>query len=198
MGNRLPDLPLSISFRLMVNSVPESTLQGLLCKGAMDNSFTERYHAWRAGRIEFIKDLIFCQDLIDETKKSMMDDKTNVHKEVITRVNNAKKFGLLSKNPSLNVASNLYVISEASAATIERQLGGKLSSPHIREKIFGQGYAMIICVINRQYERITFYHRGISASSDVSVKDIKISNKKSGPDVGDIMKAYMAGNSPTI
>lgn len=197
-GNKLPIIDLNISFRLMVNTVPESTLQGLLCKGAMDNSMTERYHAWRAGRISFVKDLIFCQDLIDETKKSIMDDKTGVHMEVVSRVNNAKKFGLLSKNPSMNVASNLYVISEVTAANIERQLGGKLSSPSVREKIFKQGYAMIICVIDRQYERITFYHRGINASTNVSLKDIQISNRKSGPDIGDLLKMYTLGSAPHL
>lgn len=197
-GNKLPIIDMNISFRLMVNTVPESTLQGLLCKGAMDNSMTERYHAWRAGRISFVKDLIFCQDLIDETKKSIMDDKTGVHMEVVSRVNNAKKFGLLSKNPSMNVASNLYVISEVTAGNIERQLGGKLSSPTVREKIFKQGYAMIICVIDRQYERITFYHRGINASTNVSLKDIQISNRKSGPDIGDLLKMYTLGSAPHL
>lgn len=197
-GNKLPIIDMNISFRLMVNTVPESTLQGLLCKGAMDNSMTERYHAWRAGRISFVKDLIFCQDLIDETKKSIMDDKSGVHMEVVTRVNNAKKFGLLSKNPSMNVASNLYVISEVTAGNIERQLGGKLSSPSVREKIFKQGYAMIIVVIDRQYERITFYHRGINASTNVSLKDIQISNRKSGPDIGDLLKMYTLGSAPHL
>lgn len=187
-----------VSVRLMVNNISDSSLVNLLAGGSMDNSLSERYHAWRAGRIDFIRDLVFCQDIIDEYKKALIHDHSGVHGEILRRVNNAKTAGLAQRNPSLNVASNLFVISEATAANIEHKLGGKLNNPHVRSKIFDSGYAMIIAIIDRQWERITFYHRGIALGTSVSLRDIRISNKGTGPDVTDIMKAYMMGNAPTL
>jgi hypothetical protein len=197
-GNEVKPISIPISIRLMANTMPESSLINLLCAGSMDHSMVERYHAWRSGRIGFIRDLILCQDMINAHKKASISDNSGVHGEIVRRVNNAKIAGLAQKDPSLNVASNLFVISEVTAANIEHKLGGKLSSPSIRNKIFNAGYAMIITVIDRQYERITFYHRGIAASTTVSLRDIKVANKGSGPDIGDILKAYSLGNSPQL
>ena len=195
-GKKIPDVTIPISIRLMVNGIPDTSLVPLLCTGTADHSFSERYHAYKAGRIEFIRDMIFCQDLIDENKKAMLHDHTGIHSQIIDRVNNNKLAGLANRDPSLNVASNLYIISEVTAKAIEHKLGGKLNNPHTREKIFNAGYAMIIVVIDREWEQITFYHRGISSSSTVSLKDIKKASKGSGPDVGDILKAYQLGNAP--
>lgn len=195
-GDKVLEITVPISIRLMVNAIPDASLVPLLCGGTADASFKERYHAYKSGRIEFIRDLILCQDLIDEHKKAMMHDHTGIHSQIISRVNNNKLAGLANRDPSLNVASNLYVISEVTAKEIEHKLGGKLSNHGTRDKIFDSGYAMIIVVIDRQWERMTFYHRGIATSTTVSLKDIQMSNKKSGPDVGDILKAYMAGSSP--
>jgi len=197
-GNEVKPTSIPISIRLMANTMPESSLINLLCVGAMDHSMVERYHAWRSGRIGFIRDLILCQDMINEHKKASISDKSGIHSEILRRVNNAKIAGLAQKDPSLNVASNLFVISEVTAANIEYKLGGKLSSPSIRNKIFSAGYAMIITVIDRQYERITFYHRGISTSTTVSLRDIKVGNKGTGPDIGDILKAYSLGSAPSL
>lgn len=198
MGKEIRSATIPIAIRLMVNEMPESALQNLLASGAIDNSLKERYHAWRAGRIEFIRDLIFAQDLITEHKKAMMHDNTGVQTEIVRRVNNAKIAGLAARDPSLNVASNLYVISEVTAKALEHKLGGKLGTFSVRQKIFQSGYAMIIVVIDRQWETVTFYHRDLSTFTSVRLSDIKKANKGSGPDVGDILKAYQLGSSPTL
>ena len=197
-GRNIPSASIPISVRLMVNNISNNSLVQLLASGSMDNSLQERYHQWRAGRIEFVRDLVFCQDLIDEWRKAMVHDSSGVQQEILRRVNNAKMAGLANKNPSLNVASNLYVISEVTAAEIEHKLGGKLQNPHTRAKLFDSGYAMIVVVIDRKYEMITFYHRGISTSTTVRLRDIKMSNKGSGPDIGDILKAYQLGSAPSL
>lgn len=197
-GREVRPATIPISIRLIVNSMGENALVSLLCAGSMDNSLRERYHQWRAGRIDFVRDLILCQDLIDEHKKAMIADHSGIHSEIIRRVSNAKLAGLENKAPSLNVASNLYVISEVTAATIEHKLGGKLSNHNTRNKIFSSSYAMIIVVIDRQWERVTFYHRGIALGTSVSLRDIKINNKGSGPDIGDILKAYQLGSAPSL
>lgn len=187
-----------IAIRLMVNQIPDDSITHMLCSGVTDTSIVERYHAWRSGRIGLIKDLILCQDLISDHKKAMMTDKEGVYGQIIKRVNQNKRSGMITNNPSMAMASNLFVISDATEAAIEYRLGGKLSSIKTREKIFEKTYAMIICVIDKQWERITFYHRGIDSATSVGLRDIKIGNRGNGPDVSDILRAYQLGNSPSL
>jgi len=201
VGNKsseVSSIKIPVSVRIMASIIPNATISNILALKTESNTLTERYHAWRSGRISFIKDLIFCQDLIDEHKKAMITDESGTVQEIMRRVNNSKKFGLLSKNPSLVSASNLFVISEEVAREVESKLGGKLSNPRIREKAFENTYAMIIAVVDREWERVTFYSRGISTSTNLSVKEIKQASKGKGPDIMDILKSYNLGAAPSF
>lgn len=189
-------VPLSI--RLFVTAVPDKNLVSMLTMQNRDTTFKERWHAYRAGKISFVKDLILCQDLIDESKKAMMKDKDGVISQIFQRSNNSKLSALFGDDLNLASASNLYVISEATQAAIEQKLTSKLSNFKTREMLFKSGYMMILVVVDRTWERVTFYHRGIVAGTSVGIKDIKAANKGSGPDIGDILKAYMLGNSPKL
>jgi hypothetical protein len=195
-GKAAFEIPISI--RLMVSQLPDSSMTHLLSMQTEDVSLKERYHAWRAGRISFIKDLVLCQDLISEHRKALMTDKDGTYSEIVRRVNNNKQAGLIQNNPSLATASNLVVISDATARNVEDKMGGKLSNIRIREKIFNSTYIMILVVIDRQSERITFYHRGIDAATNVGLRDIKVSNKSGGADISDFLKSYMMGNNPSL
>jgi hypothetical protein len=191
-------MSIPISIRLIANRMSEPTLVHLMSLGSNDSSFKERYHAWRAGRLSFVKDLILCQDIITAHKKALMTDKDGVYSEIINRVNKNKIVSMQSGDVSLASASNLFVISQNTAEAIEQKLYGKLSNPKIREKIFNTTYAMIIVVVDPYTEKVTFYHRGIAAASTMSIGDLKVANKGSGPDVSEIMKAFMAGSSPSL
>ena len=57
---------------------------------------------------------------------------------------------------------------------------------------------MIIVVINREFQRVNFYHRDIRMPTSVGVRDIKMSSKGNGPDITDILNAYMKGVQPTL
>ena len=178
-----------VNFRLMTSSIPTGSLVRLLTHSTDDNSLVERFHAWRAGRISFIKDLIFCQDLIDEYRSAAINDKTNTLGQIVARVNANKRFGLLTKNPSLASASNIFVITEENAKEVEAKLGGKLANPATRAKVFENTYAMILAVVDREWNRVTYYIRGCEASSDFSFKEIAAASKTKGPDVMDMMRA---------
>lgn len=197
-NSKAKSVTIPVSVRLMTSVVPNPTIFHLLASKSEDIGVVERYHAWRAGRISFIKDLIFCQDLIDEHKRSIIGDDTGTVAEIMRRVNNSKKFGLITKNPSLVSASNIFVITEEIAREVESKLGGKLSNPKVREKAFENTYAMIIVVIDREFERVTYYTRGVASSTDLSVKEIKAASKGKGPDIGDILKSFTLGNAPTF
>jgi hypothetical protein len=196
--DKVTSVKIPVNIRLLASVIPDNSILKLLTYKTDDESLVERFHSWRAGRISFIRDLIFCQDLIDEVKRANIGDETGTMAEVIRRVNNAKKYGLLTKNPSLVSASNLYVISEEVARNIETKLGGKLSNAKVRERAFENTYAMIIAVIERDWKRVTFYTRGVSAGTDVSIDEIKMSSKGKGPDIADIMRAMNMGIAPSF
>lgn len=179
-----------VSVRLSPSLVSNSTIAHLLTFQSEDTSMTERFHAWRGGRINFISDLIFCQDLIDEYKRANIGDNSGTMAEISRRVQNAKKYGLLTKNPSLASASNLFVMSKTVATEVETRLRGKLSNPKVRDKAFQNTYGMIMAVIDSETDRVTFYTRGQSAAADFSFREIKSASKNArGPDIMDIMKA---------
>ena len=184
---------LKVSVRLLASLIPNETITTILTAKKEDMSVSERWHAYRSGRISFINDMIFCQDVIDEYKKAMLMDDTCTMQEIIRRVNNAKKFGILTKNPSLVASSNLFVISEEVARSIESELGGRLSDPTVREKAFDSTYAMIIAVVNRDWKRVTFYTRGIASGTDVSVNELKTASKDKGADIMETLKQFNMG-----
>ena len=192
----------SMKYPVQVNLAPcsltNASILHILARTSEDHSFTERFHSWRAGRISLINDLIFCQDMIREHKKALMEDTEGVISEIVRRANNAKGVGLLTQNPSLASASSLFVISSTVARELENKLGGKLSNMRIREKAFENSYAMIIAVIDPDMERVTFYHDGINAATDVSIREISASNKSKGPDIMDMLNLYKQGAAPTF
>ena len=190
-------ITIPINVRLAVTTLPNQSIEHIFTLQTEENTLTERWHKWRAGQISFIKDLILCQDLITEHKKALMNDKAGVYTEIVKRASNAKKYGLLTNNPSLASASNLFVISDSAAKSIEAKFNGKLADPRVRHSVFENTYAMVIAVVELPWERVTFYTRGIAQSTEVSIKDIKASNKNKGPDVMDILKSYTSGNAPS-
>lgn len=190
-GSDTVSIPVTV--RLTPALLTNHSILNILTLKSQDNSLVERFHAWRSGRISFIQDMIFCQDLIDAHKKALMEDQEGVYSEIIRRTNNAKVGGLISKNPSLVSASNLFIISEDVAKQVEQKLGGKLSNANIRNLAFDNTYAMLLIVVDREWERVTIYTRGVSVGSSFSVKEIKTISKGKGPDVMDILKAMNMG-----
>jgi hypothetical protein len=187
-----------VAVRLLVSSLPSSSIINLLDNNAKNNGLIERVYKWRAGRIDFVKDLILCQDLIAEHKKNLLADREGVMREILNRAKNNKLSAYSSKQPSLAAASNLFVISEEVADTIKRESGLNIDDFRDRQKIFESTYGMIIVVIDREFQRVNFYHRDIRMPTSVGVRDIKMSAKGTGPDITDILNAYKKGEQPTL
>ena len=196
-GDQEATVPIAI--RLLINSIPTSVMVNLMAlQNKVDYDMVERYHAWRSGRIQFIRDLVLCKDLIDKHRNTLIKDPTGVYSEIVNRQNNNLKSGLLNQTPSLATSSNLAVISSETAETIEAKIGGSLDVFKNRHPIFQTTNLMILVVIDKSWEQITFYHRGISAFTKVSAKDIKGASKKDGGDINSILKAFIEGKAPSI
>ena len=187
-----------ISIRLMASSIPTQSLVHILSVGNEDKSAKERYHAWKAGRLEFIKDLVFCQDLIDAHRKNLIADKDGLYANILKRHRGNQISTMVSGNPSVATASNLAVVSSDTISQLELKINGKFKDFRTREKVFKETYMMIVAVVDKEWDRVTFYHRGISEATEVGMRDLKASNKGNGPDVSDILKAYQVGSNPSL
>lgn len=186
-----------VSVRLSPAVLDDESLTFLFTHRKSDTDIVERFHSWRSGRISLINDMIFCQDLIREYRRAMMKDKSGVLSEITRRVNNARAYGLLTKNPSLAAASNIYVMSKQTASLIESKVGQKFNNPKGREKILKDTYAMVICIIDPDWEQVTFYFDGIAYPSTIKLSAMK-GGKDKGPDIADVMKALLDGRAPTF
>jgi hypothetical protein len=197
-GDQSAVIPVSI--RLMVATLPTNAMVGLFTfKDSFDMDLKERYHSWKAGRLSFMKDLIMCQDLIDKHRKALVTDKSNVYAQILARENSNRKVGLMRQNPSLATASNLAVLSSDTLGQIELKLNGKFSNFKVRQAVFNNTNLMLMCVVDKSWERVTIYSRGIEGSTQVSAKDMKAGSKNTGgSEVMDIMKAYMSGSAVSI
>jgi hypothetical protein len=189
---------IAVSIRLLANAISSKSLTHILSAGGKDTSFKERLHQVRSGEIQFVRDLILCQDLIDEHKKHLANDRDGFYQAILRRRTGNALAGALTGNFSVATASNLVVISDETATQVEVAVGGRLKDFRVRQKIFEKSYLMILVVVNATRSRATFYHRGIPESTEVSERDMKAADKGSGPDLNDMLAAYRLGNSPSM
>lgn len=186
-----------VSVRLMANSITPKSLIHILSAGSKDVSFSERIYQWRSGEIEFFRDLILCEDLIQAHKQHLKDDKDGIYTSILNRRSNNAVASLVTGNFSVATASNLLIMSSDTRIEAEVALGLRLSDPKGRQKMFEKTYLMILAVIDTDLDRVTFYTRGIPDPMSVSFRDLKAANKGSGPDISDILAAYRLGSSPS-
>lgn len=187
-----------VSVRLIAHAATRDTLQHILSYAEKDNSVKERYHGWRAGQLSFIKDLIFCQDLIDAHRQTLINDKSGVYKNILDRAQGNKLSTLISGRPSVATASNIIVMTKDTAAQLEAAIGGRLKDYSTRERMFKATYVMLLVVIDTDYEQVTIYHRSIAMPTQLAVKEMKQANKGKGVDVGEVLRAYQLGSNPSI
>lgn len=187
-----------ISVRLIVTGIGSKELVHTLSQGSKNNTAKERYHLWRSGQIEFMRDLVMCQDLIEMHKKTLMKDSSGIYEEIRKRRRGNRLSAIFSQEPSVATASNIIVISQNSIKELEREIGGKISNFRTREKVFKDTYTMLMVVVDPDWDHVTFYHRSIELPTELSVKELKSTNRNNGPDVAEILKAYQLGNSPSF
>ena len=191
-------ITIPVNVRLLVSPTPSKGVVNLLAMQSQNRTVKERYHAWRSGQLEFWKDLVLVQDLIDEHREGLLNDTSGLYRENLQRTRENRITSLLTLRPSVSNASNLVVISKETERELERKIYAKLSNFRDREKIFKQSYTMIIAVVDPEWEQVTFYHRSISRPTELSIKDIKSINKNKGPDITEILKAFQTGQAPTF
>ena len=188
-----------VSIRLMVNVIPTRMMVELFTyKDGFDMDMKERYHAWRSGRLAFVKDLILCNDLIDKRRKAGIKDPSGILQQINNRESKNVVASFMNGRASVATSSNLAILSNETLEEVEMQLNGNFSNHKVRTALFENTNLMILAVVDKAWERVTFYTRGIEASTSSSFKDLKVASKSGGTEVLDIMRAYMSGANPSM
>jgi hypothetical protein len=192
-------IPVQINIRLIASMLPSPDLIHILATGSEDNSFKERWHGWKSGRLSFWKDLVFCNDLIDKHRKDLLKDKTGTLSN-IDRTNFSNSLtSVITGQPSIASSSNMVVLTKDSADQLELQLEGKLNKFDIRQRMMKKTSLMIMAIVDEvDYNTVTFYYRDIALPTTVRIKDLKASNKANGPDIGEILKSLMGGHPVSL
>lgn len=192
----------SAKFPVMIRLTPTAVKKGVIThiftSSSKDNSHKERVHLWRGGQLSFWRDLVFQTDLIDQHRKTLVNDPSNVYDMVSTRRRKNVMAAAQSNKPSMADASNILIITKDTARDIGRALYGKIESVTTRQKFFDTSYLLLLVVVDELHDRVTIYHRGYDKPTEVSFNDIKGTEKNKGPDITEILKMYVMGSTPNL
>lgn len=195
-GDHKAKLPVMI--RLVPTAVPAPVMTHIFTATTRQNSWGDRYHLWRAGQIRFVRDMMFSADLIDEHRRALVNDTSNVYMAISDRRRNNIAKSSSTGQISMADASNIAIITKETARDIGRKLQGRIESLGTRKKLFDATYLMLLIVVDERWERISIYHRGIDQPTEASFRELKTSEKGKGPDITEILEAYRLGSTPTI
>lgn len=187
-----------VSVRLNPLSCSPGLVQEMLSLGDIRNSTIERFRRWREGELEFINDLILCNDLVEKHYSLLKADKRGIYKDILKRRRNNRLSALITQSTSLATASSMCIITEDTASDLQMAIGGKLADPKVRASVFARCSLMFLVVIDPELQFIRIYHRGIAYPMELTYGEIKNQAKGNGPDVMELLKAFSAGNRPNI
>lgn len=182
-----------VLIRLNAMYMATQSVLHVLASGSEDISFSSRFKKWRLGGIDFWRDLVMCQDLIDAHKKNLKADTSGVYLQMMQKRRQNTFASLASQSLSANNSSNITIISQSTAEALEMKIFGKLKDFNTRQKLFQQGYGMLMFVIDKQWGRVRMYVRDIPEYTELSERDLKAANKGGGVDIGDVLNSFKAG-----
>ena len=189
-------IPVVVKLDNMV--IPADVIDQILTANADEITLGSRFKDALAGRIGFIKDFILCSDLIKSQKKTMIKDPTGYYNQLMKRINNSRMYSALSGNISLAGVSSIVVISEEDESFVQKQIGGKLTNEHTREIIFNNTSAMMVVVVDKEWERVSIYVKDIDGFSQNSFDAFKSMADKGNNNIADIIKAFSLNNAPSF
>lgn len=189
-------IPVVIKLDSMV--IPSEVIDRIMTSNKDEITLGSRFQDAITGRIRFIKDFILCSDLIKTQKKTMIKDPTGHYNQLLKRINNSKLYSALSGNISLAGISSIVVMSEQDEQEVQKLIGGKLTNQKTRDIVFNNTSAMMIVVVDSEWERVSIYVRDIDGFSQNSFDSFKSMSDKGTNNIGDILKAFSLNNAPSF
>lgn len=188
---------LPVLIRLVPAVVPSDTLTHIFTVGGRD-SWAHRYFLVKTGQLQFWRDFVLGQDMIDAHMKALMTDRSGVYKELTDRRRNNVSKAVTSGRVSLADASNVAIISSVTMKATASTLYSRIDDMAVREKIFDNSYLLMLLVVDERWSRVTIYHRGVDLSSSYRLEDIKMAEKSKGSDITELFKMFSKQMSTNI
>ena len=161
-------------------------------------------YRWRKSRIsknflEAAVDMVTCKDMLEKERRKMLKDKNGIYQESHARMRRNFFSGVFSGAPSIAQCSSVAIINETTATKLELAMDASLDNFNSRQRIFASGGYMMLVVVDRTVDRITFYYQNIVEKNTVRPDDIKSKGGgNSGPNINEILTAFRASSAPVF
>ena len=190
-------IPVVVKLDTMI--IPKEVIGRIMTSNADEITLGSRFRDAITGRISFIKDFLLASDLIQTHKKTMIKDPTGYYNQLLKRVNNSRIYSALSGNISLAGISSVVVISEEDENEVQKLIGGKLTNTKTRDIVFDNTSAMMIVVVDREWQRVSMYIKGIDGFSQNTFDEFKMmSSNSSEAALMDAIKTFSMNGAPAF
>ncbi len=187
-----------VTVRLAVNTVDTESMIHNLTLGGRQMTGKERAHRWQEKELALLGDILFVEDIIKQHRRALIKDKTGFFQDTLKRRRENRLSAIASGSASIADASSMVVLTSRTVKEIESRLGGKLSNMKVRQQLFNETAIMLMVVVNDDWGKVTVYHNSIDLPTTLSLTEVKNAAKGSGPDIGEILKAYQLGSAPSF
>lgn len=187
-----------VNVRLIPSSIPSKSLVHILSKESKDMTMRERHIGWKSGRLSTIRDMILVNDLVRNHRAKLMADSDDKFSQILARKRKNTLAAVLTANPSVATASGIVIMSKETADQLEAENNIKLKNFSDRQAMLDETSIMLLAVMDPRWNNVTIYHSTIAEETEIDIKALKISSKGNGPDIGEILKAYKMGSSPSL
>lgn len=194
------EVTIPVNIRLLTTLTDSDVVASILTSNEEEVTFTSRLKDVIAGRINFFRDFIMVQDLIKKQKKVLFKEGADGYNEILKRYNNSSFLTMLNRgNVGYGKVSSIYMMTEEDEGYIKRKYGSGLNSKKIRDMVFDNSMALIIAVVDREWERVTIYVRDTDGSSTHTYQEFKkMTDNDSGAQIGEIIKSLSLGSSSLL
>ena len=185
-GEAARDIQVSIQF----TSYPTDplTIKRILKWTEKDNRLSARLNAWRAGELDFWRDVVFMRDIYTERLQALMEDRTGLFRLMTSRMNKNMLSGILSMTPSVGTISSVMVVAEDTISEVEDELDSSFDDFRTRQNFMNRTGVQFLAVVDPISEMVKIYTYTRPKADIYSVKQLKAASKSAGGDIAEIVK----------
>ena len=198
LTNRGETISIPVTLTLAVGTTDSESLSHILGLWKRDYKFKERWHGMRSGELKFWREFVFMQDIIENQRKALIRDKSGYLSSMLAQSTKNTAAAAISGSASVATASSTIMVSAETARQIELECGFKFDDYGSRQRVFESTFAMLLFVVDTEWEMVKIYHRGIEHPTRLTIKELKSAGKGNGPDIAEILKAYQLGRAPGV
>lgn len=199
IGDGEHSVVMPVGIQLSIGLLRRDSLKNILTFTTQDFSALDRKVSWKQGKLSFWKDLVFCRDLVNKYRKTIIQEKDGSFKSTISRRNNIIKndFAKSMTTPAAAITS-LMIITKSLADEICINSGKTMDDYSFRNDFMDHSGIMILVVVDEAHRMATFYYHSIKEGSDFSFNVMKSAKSSDGGTINEIVGAMLSGQIPRI